>query len=164
MARPRPSLESDRLHLLSPSTATSRAASLLSHRSSVVTLKPTQTQTTQPLTKSATAARRFTKSEEEYLDALRAWVEEKQYISLGEDLQGFYGRKTMDMYAAKEGPNWGRKKRGKSTGQKDITAADLDSNGRRRTIAVAVAVPERVQEEQKMEAKRRMSVRGWLRR
>jgi hypothetical protein len=97
MARPRPSLESDRLHLLSPSTATSRAASLLSHRSSVVTLKPTQTQTTQPLTKSATAARRFTKSEEEYLDALRAWVEEKQYISLGEDLPGFYGRKTMDM-------------------------------------------------------------------
>jgi hypothetical protein len=91
-------------------------------------------------------------------------VEEKQYISLGEDLQGFYGRKTMDMYAAKEGPNWGRKKRGKSTGQKDITAADLDSNGRRRTIAVAVAVPERVQEEQNMEAKRRMSVRGWLRR
>ena len=76
-------------------------------------------------------------------------------------MEGFYGRKTMDMYAAKPGPNWGRsKKRSKSSTQKQITPEDLDSNGRRRTIAVAV-VPARV-EEARSEGPRRMSVRGWL--
>jgi hypothetical protein len=168
----RQSLESDRLHLLShelnlpPSAQTSRATSLLSRASSHSTLKAKQTQTqaptsaaTPPLTKAATSARRFTKSEEEYLVALRAWVEEKQYVSLGDTtLEGFYGKKTMDMYAAKPGPNWGKKKQSKT----QITPEDLDINGRRRTIAVVSLDGKGKDEQERVERARRKSVREWL--
>ena len=167
----RQSIESDRLHLLSeehnipPSAFTSQAPSVLSRASSQATLKANETASAAslsptvsapPLTASATAARRFTKSEEEYLAALRAWVEEKQYISLGPSttLEGFYGKKTMDMYAAKES------KRGKGKGSKNqITTADLDVNGRRKTIAALGS--SRIEEEQTSDV-RRKSIRNWL--
>ena len=114
---------------------------------------------TPPLTKAATSARRFTKSEEEYLTALRAWVEEKQYVSLGDTtLEGFYGKKTMDMYAAKPGLNWGKKKQSKT----QITPDDLDINGRRRTIAVVSLDGKGKDEQERIERARRKSVREWL--
>lgn len=168
----RHSLESDRVHLLShehnlpPSAITSRATSLLSRASSHSTLRPKQNQpqgptsaATPPLTKAATSARRFTKSEEEYLAALRAWVEEKQYVSLGDTtLEGFYGKKTMDMYAAKPGPNWGKKKQSKT----QITPDDLDINGRRRTIAVVSLDGKGKDDQGRIGRARRKSVREWL--
>lgn len=46
-------------------------------------------------------------SEEAYLNALRAWVEEKKYIQPTEEttmLQGWYGTKTMDDYIQQSGP------------------------------------------------------------
>lgn len=160
----RPSTSSDRHQLLAnsqfpPSTTTSRAPSVLSRTSSTATLvakAPTSQSQPLTLTPSATSARRFTSSEAEYLSLLRAWVEEKQYISLGADLQGFYGRKTMDMYAAKEGP------RGKKGGESDAgrEGKDLDCNGRRRTVAGVETAREGPEE--RVERKRRMSVRGWL--
>jgi len=170
----RQSIESDRLHLLSngnslaPSARTSQAPSILSRTSSQSTLKANQnptseslspTQSAPPLSKTATAARRFTKSEEEYLAALRAFFEERQYITLGANttLEGFYGKKTMDMYAAKPGPNWGRKKCSKS----QITPEDLDINGRRRTIAVP-QVTSMSKEEERIAGSRRKSIRDWL--
>jgi hypothetical protein len=171
----RQSIESDRLHLLSqehnlpPSALTSQAPSVISRKTSQTTLKakdatPTEelnpTTSSPPLSKTATAARRFTKSEEEYLAALRAWVEEKQYVSLGENTQltGFYGKKTMDMYIAKPGPNWGRKKRSKS----EITPEDLDINGRRKTIAAPEVVKAEQTEEERLPGARRKSIRNWL--
>lgn len=66
----------------------------------------------------------------------------------------------MDMYAAKPGLDWGRKKRGKSQGQ--ISPEDLDVNGRRRTIAVPGDVRRDVSGEDRGEGERRKSVRAWL--
>lgn len=46
-------------------------------------------------------------SEAAYLEALRAWVEEKKYIQPSEEstmLQGWYGTKTMDDYIQQSGP------------------------------------------------------------
>jgi hypothetical protein len=175
----RQSIESDRLHLLSeehnllPSAFTSQAPSILSRSPSRATLKAkdeakdaaiaeslSPAESAVPLSKSATAARRFTKSEEEYLAALREWVEEKQYISLGPNttLTGFYGTKTMDMYAAQPRPNWGRKKRSNST---QITAADLDINGRRKTIA-APELESSTTADDRIPGQRRKSIKNWL--
>lgn len=51
-------------------------------------------------------------SEEEYLAALRAWVEQKSYVRLDEKtaLTGFYGKETMQDYANRSGPRSSRKK------------------------------------------------------
>ncbi|MCJ1403036.1 hypothetical protein MMC11_006258 [Xylographa trunciseda] len=52
-------------------------------------------------------------TEAEYLSALRAWVEDKQYAAPGDKsaLVGFYGAKTMSQYADAPGL-WGGKKGG----------------------------------------------------
>ncbi|MCJ1409797.1 hypothetical protein MMC19_003880 [Ptychographa xylographoides] len=53
-------------------------------------------------------------SEAEYLAALRAWVEDKQYVAPAEGkngLTGFYGTKSMDYYASRPGLGSARKER-----------------------------------------------------
>ncbi|MCJ1318759.1 hypothetical protein MMC15_004090 [Xylographa vitiligo] len=57
-------------------------------------------------------------TEAEYLAALRAWVEERQYGAPGEQsaLVGFYGAKTMSDYAAGPGLG-GDKKKGRGAGE-----------------------------------------------
>ena len=64
----------------------------------------------------------------------------------------------MDMYAAKPGPTWGRKKQTKA----QITPEDLDINGRRRTIAVVSLDGKGKDEQERIERARRKSVREWL--
>ncbi|KAL8721135.1 MAG: hypothetical protein Q9225_002118 [Loekoesia sp. 1 TL-2023] len=52
-------------------------------------------------------------SEEEYLAALRAWVEEKSYVRLDDKtaLTGFYGKETMQDYANRAGPRSSSRKK-----------------------------------------------------
>lgn len=64
----------------------------------------------------------------------------------------------MDMYAAKPGPNWGKKKQSKT----QITPDDLDINGRRRTIAVVSLDGKGKDDQGRIGRARRKSVREWL--
>lgn len=66
------------------------------------------------------------RSEEAYLNDLRAWVESKQYFSPGEvadngsrTLEGFYGKTTMDEYASRPGLRTRHRKRENKQKHKD---------------------------------------------
>jgi hypothetical protein len=50
-------------------------------------------------------------SEEEYLEALREWAEQKKYITHDTMLTGFYGKTTMQEYASRPVVDIGLKKK-----------------------------------------------------
>ena len=95
------------------------------------------------------------KSEDDYLAALREWAEEKKYTRLGDQgLIGFYGRKTMDEYAAEQPPNFvlGRKRR---------ASAAVDGQG----VAHGAGAGSRVDEEVQGSGRRKSSlITGWMKR
>lgn len=70
-------------------------------------------------------------SEEEYLEALREWAEEKKYVSNDAMLTGFYGLTTMKEYASRPVPEIGLKKkwRERKARKEEVKAA------RRNTVA-----------------------------
>jgi len=107
----------------SPSIAPSESLSMRpSNRASIDTTTTTTTPTPLPLPTSATDATAQSQppkwgpgspyghgSEAAYLSALRAWAEEKKFMTPGEgiaatQLEGFYGKKTMGDYIASGEP------------------------------------------------------------
>ncbi|MCJ1435054.1 hypothetical protein MMC27_004424 [Xylographa pallens] len=73
-------------------------------------------------------------TEAEYLTALRAWVEDKQYTAPGDKsaLVGFYGSKTMSDYASAPGLRSGKKERRASEAQTAVAGSAVAGEGQRR--------------------------------
>ena len=73
-------------------------------------------------------------TEAEYLTALRAWVEDKQYTAPGDKsaLVGFYGSKTLSEYGSAPGLRSGKKERRASEAQTAAAGGAVAEQGRRR--------------------------------
>lgn len=98
------------------------------------------------------------KDEEEYLEALRDWADDRQYTSLKDDkgrettLEGFYGAKTMHDYEVQERPEFRWRRR--SSANRWSMSAGVDDNA-----AESSAAGERPQA-----GRRRSSIANWLKR
>jgi len=71
------------------------------------------------------------KDEESYMNALRAWAEEKKYMTQGKQIDGFYGSRTMDDYINSAEPISFRRRRRSS-------ASKVPTGQRKKSDAVAI--------------------------
>lgn len=104
---PRPSTETDRRHLLSPSQATSLYDSDQTPRASLEQ-QPRRGTVADPTLQHPY---RGFPSEAAYLQALHEWAESKKYVQQDKNLVGFYGETTMQEYAARPRQEFGLSKR-----------------------------------------------------
>lgn len=123
----RSSTETDRRHLLSESVAPSETTSIIDFdgnmtpraqspvRASQLTTQLREHERRDTIAETTPAQRPYRgfDSEEEYLEALREWAEEKKYISHSMTLTGFYGGTTMQEFASRPGVEIGLKKKWK---------------------------------------------------
>lgn len=76
----------------------------------------------------ATSYRGFP-SEADYLAALRAWAEERQYIQLDTALVGWYGTKTKEDYLSKPGLGLRAKSKARKEEKRRATISGASENG-----------------------------------
>ncbi|KAK4504926.1 hypothetical protein PRZ48_002889 [Zasmidium cellare] len=106
---PRPSTETDRQHLLKPTSFYS-PSSETTPRASTDTLQPRRGTLADPTTITQHPYRGFP-SEAAYLAAFNEWAESKRYVQPDTNLVGFYGETTMQEYAARPRQEFGLSKR-----------------------------------------------------
>lgn len=137
--KPRSSTETDRRHLLSQSVAPSETSSIIDGdrtpraHSPAPSSQLTEYERRDTIAESTPTRRPYKgfPSEEEYLEALRAWAESKKYLQFDRTLVGFYGATTMQEYASRPGVEIGWKKKwNERKARKEEKKA-----GRRNTVA-----------------------------
>jgi hypothetical protein len=96
---PRPSTETDHRHLLADSVAASSAASTVGGDITPRAYSPSTTPRVHSIAEPQPY--RGFPSEAAYLDALRAWAEEKKYLRCDTELKGWFGTTTTEEYASR---------------------------------------------------------------
>ncbi|KAF2168149.1 hypothetical protein M409DRAFT_53459 [Zasmidium cellare ATCC 36951] len=108
---PRPSTETDRRHLLSPSGATSLLSSTQTTPRASLENPPQLRRGTLADPSTTQHPYRGFPSEAAYLAAFNEWAESKKYVQHDTNLVGFYGETTMQEYAARPRQEFGLSKR-----------------------------------------------------
>jgi hypothetical protein len=140
------SFESDRQHLLANTVLPppqSSAASFVSVETITDHKEPdaSPSQSTAEISDTAstivpmqTSYRGFP-SEEAYLAALRAWVQEKEYIQLDTALIGWYGQKTKEYYLSQPGLGLRKKAKARKEEKRKATISGESESGSADTAA-----------------------------
>jgi hypothetical protein len=134
------SFESDRQHLLADTSLPpphSSAASFVSvetiidHQERDVPLSPSTTEisdTASTIAPTQTPYRGFP-SEADYLAALRAWAQEKEYVQFDTALIGWYGQKTKEHYLSQPGLGLRKKAKARKEEKRRATISGESESG-----------------------------------